>query len=177
MNESEIKNIETSLGVFLPESYRSFLKVERVTDNIDDTTVLADAAIIIESTQEYRNGYFSLKPWPNDLVYVGNEADACPYAIDCTTGKFIRTNNGNLVEKPLAVYESFEVFREQRERKASEERETEASDDLPPEIRRRNLIFFSISYYKPLAFGLIGFFVVLPMFGLMITHLFKWIFK
>lgn len=137
MNESEIRKIEKSLRVTLPETYRTFLKIERDADHyLDDTTIVDEADIIIQATLDYRKGFEGLKAWPEHLIFVGDEADACPYAINCLDGKFIRTDKGNIERNPLESFDSFESFIKQRQR--------EENEDVSPETIRT-----PISFYKP----------------------------
>lgn len=109
MTDDEIHLIENSLDVKLPEDYAQFLRVER-TSEIDSTTVLDSAGMIIEWTNEYRKGFSGLPAWQKELVYIGDEADACPYIINCKSGEVLCTDKGNVTRQPLSRHDSFADF-------------------------------------------------------------------
>jgi len=44
-------------------------------------------------------------PWPTEFVVIGDEDDACPYALNCTTGRIIQTDHGNLKKAPLQEFD------------------------------------------------------------------------
>ncbi len=165
MTETAIAKIESVLGVRLPADYRSFLKRPCSLDVIDDSSVCRDPKLIIEATQEYRSGFSGLPPWPASLVYVGDESDACPYVIDCTTGSFTRTDKGSLKQPPLDEWSSFEAFVTQSKREAKEE--------VSPATQKKNGILF----YVPAAIALIGIFVVLPAIACGVSKLWHAIFR
>lgn len=165
MNESDIVKIESTLGVTLPHGYRSFLLVDRITNEIDDTTVATDADVIIQATQTYRAGFAGLASWPENLIYVGDEADACPYVIDCCNGNVRRVDKGNLTRPPLERFVSFDAFLEQYRNKARAQ--------VSPAARRRNGVFF----YAPMVIGIVGVFLVLPAVVYTASLLFHWVFK
>lgn len=111
MTEAEIAKIESTLGLLLPPDYRGFLTEEAELDGtLDDTTALRDAEAIIEATMEYRQGFAGLPPWPQHWLYVGDEADAYPYVLDCQNGRLLRLDKGNRERPPLAEYSSFADF-------------------------------------------------------------------
>lgn len=109
--EPDLLRIESSLGVKLPEAYRKYLGSPR-TQDIDEESIFGDADLIISATQEYREGFGGNPPWPGKWVYVGDEADACPYAIDVESGEVIQTDHGNPERKPLENFASFREFTE-----------------------------------------------------------------
>jgi len=110
MSEHDVRRMEAALQVALPWAYASFLQ-ER-GELPDNTTVLDMADIVIACTMEYRAGAYGLPPWPAHLVYVGDEADACPYALDCNTGGVIHLHKGDVTTRPIARFDSFNAFLE-----------------------------------------------------------------
>jgi len=107
---ADVQRIETALGVSLPKDYAHFLQSDR-SDEIDNTTVIDDADLIIELTQEYRQGAYGVAPpWPEHFVYVGDEADACPYALNCMSGELIHFHKGSITSQPIARFGSFSEF-------------------------------------------------------------------
>jgi len=71
--------------------------------------------MIVDRTQEQRAGFAGGQPWAHQYVYIGDEDDACPYALDCDTGSVIYTDHGDL-KKPLARFASVAEFVKQLER-------------------------------------------------------------
>jgi hypothetical protein len=108
MTPSDIKEVETTLGLSLPETYSRFLSSG--ISSIDGESILRTPGLIIEATMMYRNGDLGIPSWPPHFVCVGDEADACPYALNCNTGEVIHTHKGLLDEKPIARFASFEAF-------------------------------------------------------------------
>lgn len=104
---SDIKQIEARLGITLPLAYSNFLKARHNHPLIDDTTIMCDINSIVEDTLMWRHERNS---WPNRWLCIGDEADACPYALDCENGRLIRTDKGNPTAPPLDEYENFEAF-------------------------------------------------------------------
>jgi hypothetical protein len=109
MSESDIRKIEQTLGVALPPAYTKFLGQERPPE-MDGVTIFSDPALIISRTTEYREGFGGAPPWPREFVCVGDEDDACPYVLDCSSGMFVQTDHGNLDKKPLVRFASFADF-------------------------------------------------------------------
>lgn len=109
MSEDDILLIENLLDVKLPNDYVAFLRNRRDID-IDNTTVHDSAKQIIEATNEYRNGFSGLPAWSRELIYIGDEADACPYVINCTSGEVLHTDKGNINREPMSRYNSFSDF-------------------------------------------------------------------
>jgi hypothetical protein len=60
--------------------------------------------LIIQRTLEQRSGYEGAPAWPSQFVVIGDEDDACPYALDCSTGRIIQTDHGNLKKTPLLEF-------------------------------------------------------------------------
>lgn len=109
-SDSDVARIESGLNVRLPDDYATFLTQDRSEATVDDTTALSDADAIIAATQEYRRGFAGLPPWPHFYIYIGDETDACPYALDTASGRVIRMDKGNLDRAPLAQYPTFTAF-------------------------------------------------------------------
>jgi SMI1 / KNR4 family (SUKH-1) len=110
LTDNDVARIESALNVRLPDDYVTFLIQDRSDATVDDTTALSDADAIIEATQEYRRGFAGLPPWPHLYVYIGDEADACPYVLDTESGRVIRMDKGNLDRAPIAEYPTFTAF-------------------------------------------------------------------
>ena len=108
LSEADIAQVERELGVRLPDAYARFLQVR--DRDIDATSLFDDAQLIVEATRDYRAGFAGLSPWPESLVCIGDEVDACPYAIDCKTGVCLRVDKGNLSRPPLHRYGDFEAL-------------------------------------------------------------------
>lgn len=109
ITSEEANRIEEALHVKLPSSYREFLTSPRTAD-IDGQSVFADADSVIAATLYHRNGSGGSTPWPTNLIYIGDEADVCPYVLDTRTGEVVRTDKGNLARVPLNRFASFEEF-------------------------------------------------------------------
>lgn len=163
MTEPEIQSIEQALQVRLPKDYRQFLAADRGEDDPDDTTLEDAPGPIIEATQEYRAGFSGLQPWPDSLVYMGDESDACPYVIDCGSGEVRRLDKGNLVRRPLESFPSFGQFLSHRRQ--------ELTRQVPLSEQKRRAFL----YHVPLVFGLLTFFVILPAIAFGISRLVKWL--
>jgi SMI1/KNR4 family protein SUKH-1 len=103
LTADDIKKIESVLGLSLPNEYLDALTKPR-SSMLDGTTMLDSAEQIIESTLLYRNGFSGLPKWPSELIYFGDEADACPYAINCESGVVIKLDKGNIEKEPLAKF-------------------------------------------------------------------------
>jgi hypothetical protein len=104
LSPSDIASIETALGVTLPADYARFLQTQR-PEAIDETSVRDDAELIIGFTREYRDS----NQWPGHLVWIGDEADACPRVLDCISGELFRVEKGNL-QKAWDRHPSFSAF-------------------------------------------------------------------
>ena len=115
MNAQDVQTIERELGVKLPDEYRDF-QMNRTPSIVDTTTIADDTRFVIERTLEYRRGYGGAPAWPSDVIYVGDEDDACPYVLSCSTGKVIQSDHGNLSFKPLSAHPDFRSFVEALER-------------------------------------------------------------
>lgn len=108
MTPTEIRRVETALGVSLPDAYSRFLSSG--DSSIDGESVLRTLELIVDATMMYRNGELGIPAWPRHFVCVGDEADACPYALDCRTGEIIHTHKGYLEKKPTARFPTFDEF-------------------------------------------------------------------
>lgn len=99
MTNGDIRKIEGTLNVELPPPCAAFLTSPRPSE-IDEVTISADPDQIIQWTQQQRNGFGGAHPWPPEFVCLGDESDACPYALNCSTGALIRTDHGALEKNP-----------------------------------------------------------------------------
>jgi hypothetical protein len=104
LSADDVQMIETTLGVTLPADYALFLQADR-PGPIDNTTVRDDPELIIGFTQDYRRD----SGWPPHFIWVGDEADGCPYTLDCMTGAIFRLEKGN-VKKMWDRFPSFSEF-------------------------------------------------------------------
>lgn len=104
MSAADILAIETALGVTLPADYARFVQTGR-PEGIDDTSVRDCPDLIIDATREYRES----SQWPVHLVWIGDEADACPRVLDCLSGEVFRVEKGNL-RKAWDRHASFSAF-------------------------------------------------------------------
>ena len=104
LSASDVQEIEATLGVALPTDYALFLQASR-PEQIDNTTVRDDPDLIIGFTQDYRKR----SGWPPNYVWVGDEADGCPYTLDCVTGEVFRLQKGNM-QKSWDRHPSFSEF-------------------------------------------------------------------
>lgn len=109
MNTQDFQTIERELGVKLPDAYRDF-QMNRVTSDVDTTTFADDTSFVIERTLEYRRGYAGASAWPSDVIYVGDEDDACPYVLFCSSGRVVQSDHGNLSAKPFSEHPDFASF-------------------------------------------------------------------
>jgi hypothetical protein len=169
MSGKDIEKIESVLQVKLPEDFSKFLSKGRTQEVIDDQTVLPDADSFIEATLEYRKGAYGLPPWPASYVYVGDESDACPYVLDCDSGRFFQTHKGNINVGPISGWDSFTAFLEESEADAGHDAEVMAN--TKPETWRDKLADFA-----PVMVALLVVFVVLPLIAFSISQLWKWLF-
>lgn len=109
MTAADVAAIEAELGVRLPLAYVRFVQAAR-DDTIDATSVSDNPAHVVEMTRAYRDGEFGGKPWPPHLVFIGDEADACPRVLDCESGVVVRVGKGDLSTRPIERYEDFGRF-------------------------------------------------------------------
>lgn len=103
MKDSDIAAVEAELGIKLPPGYRAILSGPDAK-RLDKAGLFDDAALIIQRTKEQRAGFGGASPWPVHFVYIGDQEDACPYALDVTSGSITQTDHGNLAARPLARY-------------------------------------------------------------------------
>ncbi|MEN3943851.1 SMI1/KNR4 family protein [Prosthecobacter sp. SYSU 5D2] len=170
MTEEDIAKIETALGVCLPADYRAHLakndEDEEEHGVVDDVTAMRDAYGIIKATRDYRAGFEGLPPWPAHWVYMGDEADACPYAVDCVSGQFRKTDKGNLLRPPLKAYASFDEFHAEHLR-AYDERMYVSDEPLTLGDRVKNWLWGLAIF--------LGIFVVMPMILFSLKLLYRYL--
>src|SRR5687768_4250113 len=85
MSDADLNHIEQALEVRLPGSYRSVM-LALPSGRYGGYSLHEDASMIVERTKEQRAGYAGGQPWPLQYLYIGDEDDACPYALDCESG-------------------------------------------------------------------------------------------
>ncbi len=173
MKTSDVEVIEKTLGVELPGEYRKFLVSTRNYDEIDDVSVIDAPERIITSTIEHRKGFWGQKPWPTNLVYVGNERDASPYALNCDTGEFQRLYHGNIEKPPRASFESFGEFVSRRVEEYRIELENENAPPLTGFPKLRMEIASHFAFYGRAYAALIIVFVVWPLCAYSISELIR----
>jgi len=107
MTSQQLRTIESSLGVALPDVYKSEMTAFPwpAFQGSSEASLWDDPTQIVEQTLEYRSGFGGAPPWPAEFVVIGDEDDACPYAINCTTGRIIQTDHGNLKNPPLQEFD------------------------------------------------------------------------
>lgn len=115
MNAKDISKIETALGVSLPQSYKSAMCpfLWPAYEGTTDASLWDDANAIVEETLAQRKGFGGAPPWPKNLIVIGDENDACPYALDCDTGRVIYTDHNRLEEEPLDEFSDLSKLIEQ----------------------------------------------------------------
>ena len=112
MTLEDLTTMEQQLGVILPDRYKQIMlsypwpKFASTTD----FSLWDDAALNIERTFEYRAGYGGAPPWPLDYIRIGDDDDACPYALQCSDGAIIKTDHGNLTKRPLEEFATVDAF-------------------------------------------------------------------
>ena len=104
-------DIAEELGVELPKAYAEFW--ERISSTAYSGTCEVDfwhdPAAIIRMTKSFRAGAGSNPPWPNNLVFIGDDGAACPFALDVEAGMILHLDHGNTdreyVRKPAPLAE------------------------------------------------------------------------
>jgi hypothetical protein len=102
--KDQVARIELELGVRLPAEYVRLVS-QRSLEQLANLG-LFDSATVIARTREQRNGFGGAPMWPDTIISIGDQEDACPYALDCICGGVTQTDHGNLDEEPLARYTS-----------------------------------------------------------------------
>ena len=104
--------MEERLQVTLPNAYKKAVADFPWQQFAGSTrfSLWDDAALNIERTLEYREGYGGSPPWPLDYVHIGDDDDACPYAMRCSDGTIVKTDHGNLIKPSLERFASVEAF-------------------------------------------------------------------
>jgi hypothetical protein len=115
MTQEDLIMMEERLKITLPPAYRDLLANYPWPKSIGaaQLSLFDDAALNIERTLEYRRGYGGAPPWPADYVHIGDDEDACPYAMRCSDGTIVKTDHGNLQARPLESYASVGDFARQ----------------------------------------------------------------
>lgn len=112
MTHQQLSMMEEQLQVSLPTRYKDILCAFPWPEFIGGTdfSLWDDAALNIERTLEYRSGYGGAPPWPVDYVHIGDDEDACPYALHCSDGTIVKTDHGNLTVQPLSEFANIDTF-------------------------------------------------------------------
>ena len=112
MTLDQIRTIESALGITLPDSYITVMTNYPWPEFAGSTgaSLWDDPTPIVEQTAEYRNGFGGAPTWPREMVFIGDEDDACPFALNCETGRIVQTNHGNLNKAPLQEFDDITAF-------------------------------------------------------------------
>ena len=107
MTSHHLRTIEASLGINLPASYKNVMAAFPwpTFQGSTEVSLWDDPTPIVEQTLEYRSGFGGAPPWPAEFVVIGDEEDACPYALNCTSGRIIQTDHGDLKKTPLREFD------------------------------------------------------------------------
>jgi hypothetical protein len=112
MTLENLKMMEVRLHVTPPSDYKGVLLAYPWPEFAggSEFSLWDDAVLNVERTLEYRNGYGGAPAWPSDYVHIGDDDDACPYAMSCSDGTIVKTDHGNLTARPLSRYGSVETL-------------------------------------------------------------------
>src|SRR5688572_25521508 len=112
MTPEQLTMMEKQLHVTLPTTYKRVVTIFPWSAFAGGKAFRCwdGAALNVERTLEYREGYGGAPPWPSDYVHIGDDDDACPYALRCSDGTIVKTDHGNLAARPLASFASVEMF-------------------------------------------------------------------
>jgi hypothetical protein len=107
MTLDQLRMIEAALSITLPDAYKHAMAAYPWPEfqGSTEASLWDDPAPVIEQTLEHRSGFGGAPPWPLEFVIIGDEDDACPYALDCATGRIIQTDHGNLTKTPLQEFD------------------------------------------------------------------------
>ncbi|NRA37373.1 MAG: SMI1/KNR4 family protein [Planctomycetes bacterium] len=97
------KTIATELGITLPSAYKVFwdeFSYECYTGNCE-SDFWHDAAAVVELTLDHRSGFGGNPPWPDNLVFIGDDGAACPYVLDINTEIVFHLDHGNIDKEHL----------------------------------------------------------------------------
>jgi hypothetical protein len=124
MIHEELTAMEQQLQVTLPDAYKQIMLSYPWPQfaSTTDSSLWDDAALNIERTLEYRAGYGGAPPWPLEYVHIGDDDDACPYALRCSDGTIVKTDHGNLRERPLKEFASPDALVQQIQRERDNDR-------------------------------------------------------
>src|SRR4029453_18322528 len=100
MTQADTDRIERDLDVKLPPAYRE-LMCGADAARLGDAGIFNDAALVVERTKAQCAGFGGAPAWVQKFVYVGDQADACPYALNVDSGAVVRSDHGDLFEPPL----------------------------------------------------------------------------
>src|SRR4030095_5922549 len=112
MTNDDHSMMEQRLQVQLPAAYKAAVVPYPWPELANSThySLWDDAALNVKRTLEYRAGYGRAPAWPLQCVHIGDDDDACPYALNCSDGTIIKTDHGNLTKTPLDTFPDAHAF-------------------------------------------------------------------
>ena len=112
MTADELTWMQRTLEVQLPPDYCAAMLRFPLPEFVGtgDCSLFDLAALNVERTLEYRAGYGGASPWSPEYVHIGDDDDACPYAMRCPDGYIVKTDHGSLDVPPLATYAGVREF-------------------------------------------------------------------
>ena len=110
MTESEVADIERALKTTLPDGYRRTLVNYPFPAYFasDDSPLFDNAQALIDLNRQYHEGFAGIPPWPESLLFVGDDGAASTYAIDQSDPQLpvLLLDNGH----PDKILESHDQF-------------------------------------------------------------------
>ena len=106
MKSKELEAIEQALGVRLPAAYHDAM-CGSDAPSLVEAGLFGNPDLVVSRTKEQRRGFGGASAWPQEFVSIGDQEDACPYALDTISGSIIQTDHGSLDSPPLARFSDF----------------------------------------------------------------------
>lgn len=100
--------IASELGVAVPDRYAALLREYPLSR--EDCALIRSPAEIIDLTKQQRAGFGGAPPWPEVWLYIGDDDDACPTALNVATGRVLKTDHGNLEREELDAWDTLEDY-------------------------------------------------------------------
>ena len=163
MKQVAVNEVEIALGIKLPDDYINIFSSQDEEYFPDEVSLIRDPKSIIESTMEYRNGFSGLPKWPSSYIYIGDEADACPYVLNTESGSIAKLDKGNIEKQPIHTFQNINEFIAYFEQ----------PNDIHHGNEKFNLLFWLLEH--PIIFVIVVFFIALPLVLFSISQLFKYI--
>ena len=112
MNDQGLKKIELELNLNLPKIYIDVMRAYPFKEDAGSTdwSIWDVPEAVIRWTKEYQSGYGPNPCWNNNLICIGDDGDACPYAYNILDDSVVKTYKGNIELEPLERYQSFISF-------------------------------------------------------------------